>query len=319
VYAISDRDDEVLLLDGGLATELERRGYDISGSLWSARLLQSAPHAIEQLHYDYYAAGADFAITASYQASFEGFATRGIGAGQAAAMLRRSVELARSARARYRHDHPDDQRPLHVAASVGPYGAVSHDGAEYRGDYRLTIDELAVFHARRLEVLAMSGADILACETVPLLDEARALVVLLERHPDVPAWVSFTSPDGVHTSHGERLEECARFLDGVANVVAVGVNCLKPAAVAAAIRSLRGGTKKRIVVYPNSGERWDGGTRDWQGAPEPSSLAALAPRWIEAGARWIGGCCRVGPAEIAQLRRACPAANPRAEPVKTPR
>jgi homocysteine S-methyltransferase len=281
--------DELMILDGGLATELERRGHDVSGPLWSAHVLQTAPEAIEQLHYDYFVAGARCAITASYQASYEGYAAVGLDADKTTALLRLAVELARSARTRYRHDHPADHRPLHVAASVGPYGAISHDGAEYRGDYGLTVAQLIAFHARRFEVLATAGADFLACETIPVLDEARALITLLAAHPDLPAWMSFSSADGVHTSHGEALVECARLLDPVPNVIAVGVNCVRPEVVNDAIRELRRGTSKAIVVYPNSGEHWDGLTHDWHGQADHAGLASLAPQWVSAGARWVGG------------------------------
>lgn len=296
--------DEVMILDGGLATELERRGHDVSGKLWSAEVLRTDPAAIEQLHYDYFAAGARCAISASYQASYEGFAAAGLGADETTALLTRSVELARAARTRFCRDHPDARRELYVAASIGPYGAISHDGAEYRGDYGLSVGQLAGFHARRFGVLAAAGADFLACETIPLLDEARALAALLADHPGTAAWMSFTSPDGIHTSHGEPLVECARLLDRVPNVVAVGVNCVKPEIVGAAIRSLKDGTGKALVVYPNSGEHWDGRTRDWHGACDHESLATLAPRWIRDGARLVGGCCRIGPREIAELNEA---------------
>lgn len=293
--------DELRILDGGLATELERRGHDVSTRLWSASLLRTAPDAIEQVHYDYFAAGAEVAITASYQASYEGFASIGLDADTTTALLRRSVELAQSARDRYCRDHPADRRLLWIAASVGPYGAISHDGAEYRGDYGLTVPQLIEFHSRRFGVLAGSGADLLACETIPVLDEARALVTLLKRHPDTRAWVSFTSADGIHTSRGEPLAECARLLDRIPNVVAIGVNCVRPGIVSDAIREFRAGTDKAIVVYPNSGEQWDGQTHRWHGVWQCDSLAALAPEWISAGARMVGGCCRIGPREIAAL------------------
>ncbi|MEX1994429.1 MAG: homocysteine S-methyltransferase [Steroidobacteraceae bacterium] len=297
-------EDEILVLDGGLATELERRGHDVSSALWSAQLLRTAPEAIEQLHYDYFAAGACCATTASYQASYEGFAAIGLSADETTALLRLSVELARSARARYRRNHPSDCRQLLVAASVGPYGAISHDGAEYHGDYGLTVAQLVEFHAQRFRVLADAGADWLACETIPVLAEARALVTLLADQPEVSAWTSFTSADGIHTSHGEPLVECAELLDRIPNVMAVGVNCVRPEIVCAAIHSLRAGTGKPIVVYPNSGEHWDGTTHDWQGASDRDGLAALAPQWVRAGARLVGGCCRIGPREIAALTAA---------------
>ena len=294
-------DDEVLILDGGLATELARRGEDISGHLWSARVLREKPEAIEQLHYDYFAAGARCATTASYQASYQGFAAIGLDADETTALLRRSVELAQSARARYRRDNPADGRELFVAASVGPYGAILHDGSEYRGDYGLTVGQLVAFHARRFEVLATSGADFLACETIPVLDEARALATLLAQHPDARAWMSFTSPDGIHTSQGEPLTDCAHFLDRIPNVTAIGVNCVRPEVVGDAIRALRAGSGKSIVVYPNSGEQWNAGSGDWSGTPDHGDLAALAAQWIDDGARLVGGCCRIGPRDIASL------------------
>jgi len=293
--------DELMILDGGLATELERRGHDVSGPLWSAAVLRAAPEAIEQLHYDYFAAGARCAITASYQASFEGFAAAGLDADETTALLRRSVELALSARDRFRRDHPDACLPLYVAASIGPFGAISHDGAEYRGDYGLSLAELIDFHARRFRILAAAGADWLACETIPVLVEARALVTLLADQPDTAAWMSFTSADGIHTSHGEPLSDCARLLDPIPNVIALGVNCVRPEIVGAAIRALRSGTDKAIVVYPNSGEHWDGQTQDWHGSSDHESLASLAPQWIKDGARLVGGCCRIGPRDIGEL------------------
>jgi homocysteine S-methyltransferase len=301
IALITAFDKELTILDGGLATELERRGHDVSGRLWSAEVLRTDPAAIEQLHYDYYAAGADVATSASYQASYEGFAAAGLGADETTALLTRSVELAIAARARYRRDHPEGRRKLYVAASIGPYGAISHDGAEYRGDYGLTVAQLVQFHARRFGVLAAAGADWLACETIPVLDEARALAALLADRPGTAAWMSFTSPDGISTSHGEPLVECARLLDRVPNVFAVGVNCVRPEIVGAAVRSLKTGTGKPIVVYPNSGEHWDGQTRDWHGTCGHESLATLAPQWIRDGVHFVGGCCRIGPPEIAEL------------------
>lgn len=297
-------DAPLTILDGGLATELERRGHDVSGALWSAAVLRADPAAIEQLHYDYYAAGADVATSASYQASYEGFAAAGLGDDETTALLTRSVELAIAARARYRRDHPEDRRNLWVAASIGPYGAITHDGAEYRGDYGLTVEQLVEFHARRLAVLAAAGADWLACETIPVLDEARAVATLLADRPDTAAWMSFTSPDGIRTSHGEPLVECAQLLDRVPNVFAVGVNCVRPEIVGEAVRSLKTGTAKPIVVYPNSGEQWDGQAHDWHGSRDQRSLATMARQWVGDGVRLIGGCCRIGPPEIAMLSEA---------------
>jgi homocysteine S-methyltransferase len=293
----------VLILDGGLATELERRGYDISGPLWSARVLLETPDAIEQLHYDYFAAGAHCVISASYQASYDGFAKLGLAREETTALLLQSVSLAQRARDRFNAERTDGAQ-RYVAASVGPYGATRHDGSEYHGNYGLSVAQLRSFHEERFAVLAESSADVLACETIPSLDEARALAQLLCEYPTTNAWFSFTSSDGVHTAHGEALADCARFLDGADNVIAAGVNCVHPRVVGTAIRHLASGTAKPIVVYPNSGEAWDIVQRKWTGSPAKERLAALAPSWIESGARIIGGCCRTGPSDIADLAKA---------------
>jgi homocysteine S-methyltransferase len=304
--------NEILILDGGFATELERRGYDVSGHLWSAQLLLDAPEAVEQLHYDYFAAGADCVISGSYQASYEGFAAVGLTPDEVTSLLRLSVTLAQTARARYEEDvernsprvQDSSKRQRYVAASVGPYGATLHDGSEYHGNYGLTARELREFHAARFAVLADSGADVLACETVPSLDEARALTGLLREHAATNAWLSFASPDGANTAHGEPLIDCARILDGIENIIAVGVNCVDPRIVSTAIEQFTAATEKPIVVYANSGEKWDPSAREWRGTPHAADLAELAPLWVEQGAQLVGGCCRTGPSDIAAIAAA---------------
>ncbi len=283
--------EPVLIGDGGLATELEARGHDLSDPLWSARLLTDAPQEIVAVHAAFFRAGAAIATTASYQASFEGFAARGIDRDESAALLRRSVELAKAARAEA------GAGGLIVAASVGPYGAALADGSEYRGRYGLSVAELRRWHRPRLEVLAAAGADVLACETVPDVDEAEALVDLV-RSAGVPAWLSYTI-EGATTRAGQPLAEAFAVAAGVPEIVAIGVNCCAPGDVLPAIPLARA-VGKPVIVYPNSGERWDG--RAWVGRSHFS--ARLAEQWAAAGARIIGGCCRVGPADIAEVSRA---------------
>lgn len=293
-----------LVLDGGLATELAARGHDLSDALWSARVLLDDPAAIAAVHYDYYAAGAEVAITASYQVTYEGMAARGIDADTTTAVLRRSVALAQGARARLARERELPEGMLLVAASVGPYGAMGHDGSEYRGDYGRGVAELADFHRRRLAVLVESGPDLLACETIPSLAEARALVQVLREFPDATAWVSFTASDGAHTAHGESIAEAARELDEEAQILAVGVNCVAPALVTSLIGEIRRGTRKPIVVYPNAGDVWDATRRAWIVAASCPRLGDLASAWYAAGAAAIGGCCRTTPADIHAVARA---------------
>jgi homocysteine S-methyltransferase len=284
--------DTVLLTDGGLATELEARGHDLSDDLWSARLLVDAPEEIVAVHCAFFRAGASIATTASYQASFDGFAERGISRDDAAGLMRRSVELAKAAR-----DEVGGER--WVAASVGPYGAALANGEEYVGRYGLSVAQLADWHRPRLEVLADAGADVLAVETVPDVDEAEALVGLIHEL-GVPAWLSYTIA-GTTTRAGQPLADAFAVAAGVPEIVAVGVNCCAPDDVLAAVEIAREVTGKPVIAYPNSGEAWDGVRRTWIGSSGWS--AELAPRWVAAGARIIGGCCRVRPDDIAEIAR----------------
>ena len=282
--------DTVLITDGGLATELEARGHDLSDDLWSARLLVDAPEEIVAVHCAFFRAGASIATTASYQASFDGFAERGISRNDAVRLLRRSVELAMDAR-----DQVGGQR--WVAASVGPYGAALTNGEEYVGRYGLSVAQLADWHRPRLEILADARADVLALETVPDIDEAEALVGLVHEL-GVPSWLSYTIA-GATTRAGQPLADAFAVAAGVPEIVAVGVNCCAPADVENAVRVAREVTGKPVIVYPNSGEEWDGERRTWIGNGQWS--ADLVPRWAAAGARIIGGCCRVHPDDIAAL------------------
>jgi homocysteine S-methyltransferase len=285
--------EAVLVADGGLATELEAQGNDLSDSLWSARLLADAPGQILDAHLAFFRAGAQIATSASYQASFEGFAARGLDRREAAGLMRRSVALAQAARDQL----AGDGRTRWVAASAGPYGAALADGSEYRGRYGRSVRELTAWHRPRLEVLAGAGPDVLALETVPDTDEAEALMAAVAGL-GVPAWLSYTIAGG-RTRAGQPLAEAFAVAAGVPEVVAVGVNCCAPADVLPAIAAAREATGKPVIVYPNSGEEWDARRRAWAG--QSGYSPALPPQWIAAGAAIIGGCCRVRPADIAQI------------------
>ncbi len=284
----------VLISDGGLATELETRGHDLSDALWSARLLVDEPAAIEAVHAAYFHAGADIATTATYQASFEGFAARGLTRTESVRLWQRGVALASAAR----DACAGDGRRRWVAASVGPYGAARADGSEYRGRYGRTVAELRAWHRPRMEVLAEAGADLLAVETVPDIDEAEALVDLVNELR-VPAWLSYTI-DGARTRAGQPLADAFAMAADSASIVAIGVNCCSPADVAAAV-DLAARTGKPVVAYPNSGEGWDAARHRWTGPTQ--FTPGQAREWYARGARIIGGCCRVGPAHIAHLAR----------------
>jgi homocysteine S-methyltransferase len=289
------------VLDGAVATELERCGVALDGPLWSARALAEAPEAILAVHRSYLEAGAQVLLTASYQVSALGFRAAGMTDAQAiaaeATALRMAVELAVKART------ASGQAGVLVAASLGPYGAALANGAEFHGNYDFRDEAeqhsaLVRFHAQRIAVLAETEADLLAFETLPSLAEGRAVVEALAGWPQASAWLSFTCRDGAHNAHGEPLQACAALLDSAPQVIAVGVNCTAPALILPLLDELRAATRKALVVYPNSGEGWDAQHRCWTGTADITEYAALAQRWFAAGAQMVGGCCRTGPQHV---------------------
>ncbi|MDE3720253.1 homocysteine S-methyltransferase [Nocardiopsis sp. N85] len=285
-----------VVLDGGLATRLEEYGYDLSGGLWSARLLAEDPDAIRRVHRDHLEAGAEVVTAAGYQAGLPALTARGWSRAEAIGLVRRSVELARLER--------DAFGSGLVAAGVGPYGAARADGSEYTGAYDLDEDGLYSWHRERWRVLADAGADLMACETVPSAAEVRALARLVAETPGVRTWLSLSCRDGVRACDGTPLREVVAELAGspaAPRLVAVGVNCTAPRFVPDLVRVVAEAGFP-AVAYPNSGEVWDAGARRWTGVSSPEEFGAAAVTWCRAGAVLVGGCCRTGPEHIRSVR-----------------
>ena len=300
-----DRSD-AFILDGGLATQLEALGADLSDDLWSARLLLDDPALIRRVHAAYLWAGADCIITSTYQATVPGFMARGLSRQEAEDLLRFSVQLAIEERdtfwqAQHGEPEPGRLRPL-VAASIGPYAAYRADGSEYTGDYDLGEGGLVEFHRRRWHILSATEADLLACETIPNFAEARALAGLLSETPGRWAWFSFTCRDGRHVSDGTPIRDCAAYLDQIDRVAAIGVNCTAPRFLPDLIEEIREVTDRPIIVYPNSGEQYDAPHNRWIGESVPDEFGTMSREWRKLGAACIGGCCRTTPAHIRQIR-----------------
>ncbi|MFC0561547.1 homocysteine S-methyltransferase [Halalkalibacter alkalisediminis] len=290
----------IMILDGAMATELESYGCHLNDRLWSAKILLENPELIKKVHLDYFKAGADCAITASYQATVEGYMERGLTVAEATDLIEKSVQITIEARDEFwasvgnRSNRP---KPL-VAASVGPYGAFLADGSEYRGDYLVNEDELVAFHRDRIKILVEAGADLLACETIPCLLEAKAITRVLKEFPGVYAWISFSAKDEFHTSNGEKIADCAKWLDREEQVAAIGINCSSPDFISSLIKEIKGQTSKPIIVYPNSGEEYDATSKSWSELSTTKPFSLSTQRWYEAGAKIIGGCCRTKPEDI---------------------
>ncbi len=300
-------ESDLVLLDGGLATEFERRGFDLRHRLWSAHLLKADLATVKDVHLSYLSAGADVIATASYQASHAGCLAEGMTHEETDELLRRSVQVALEARREFMIQHPDAARPL-VAASIGPYGAYLANGDEYTGAYDLSDQALRQFHERRWQVLASSKADLLACETIPNGREVQALIALVRRTSPKPVMISLSCRDARHISDGTPVREVAAWVNAVPEIVALGVNCVAPSLVSSLIEELAvGAPDKYLAVYPNSGEYYDGATRTWQGERDAADFAQMATSWRAKGAKLIGGCCRTTPDHIRQLKSVlCP-------------
>jgi homocysteine S-methyltransferase len=295
------------VLDGGLATELERAGCDLRSPLWSGEVLRTQPEKVLAVHRSYLEAGADCLLTASYQLSAMGFREIGLPANEARLAIQQSVALASHARREYAQTEIQARckpRPIWIAGSLGAYGAALHNGAEFHGNYNIAHADLVSFHAERIDAMRHTDADFLAFETIPSIAEAEAILEALARFPYLAAYISFTCRDDGHTGHGEPIEACPRLLDSARNIIAIGINCTAPRYILPLIRKIRAFSTKRIAVYPNSGETWIAETRSWAGSSDPESFSASSAVWRDAGADWIGGCCRTGPEHIRAIARA---------------
>jgi len=281
------------LIDGGLSTELERLGAKIQGELWTGRALLEDPDLVRQAHRAFALAGAEVVISSSYQLSRQGFIEVGLTAADADQALRNSIRVAREAVA---------GTSTKVAASIGPYGAVLHDGSEYRGDYQVSQAELEAFHAERLAILLEEEPDYLAIETIPNLVEARALVQVL-KNVDVPKWFSFTAGSDELLWSGEKITDAVAEIAGLPNLVAVGVNCVNPEFVAQIAERIKSLTDAEIIAYPNRGGTWDSANGVWLGN-KPREFASWLPEWQAAGVTWVGGCCGTDSVDISTLSAA---------------
>lgn len=303
MFALQHAKGSVIILDGGLTAQLDRQGINPDGLLWTAELLYRRPAALVDAHRAYLDAGAEILISASFQASRAGFHQLGIDAEAADELIASSVTLARQAVDDYRQSDTDSG-PRYVAASVGPYGAVLNDGSEYHGNYGVTGRVLHEFHAGRLRVLDNSGADTLACETIPSALEAAVIGELLH-DAKTPAWMSFSCRDENTICDGTAIEEICAAFAGHPNIFALGVNCTPPQYVTSLIRKIRtAAPDKQVVVYPNSGESFVAGENTWTGRAMLDDIVTYAREWQAAGATLIGGCCRVGPEQISALTAA---------------
>ena len=291
-------EQDVVILDGSMSRLLEEQGLEINHRLWTALALVEQPEAIYQVHKQYFDAGANVAITASYQATVKSFEDVGYSEKQAIAYIERSVTLAKKAK----QDSKGGQAKW-IAGSIGPYGAYLSDGSEYTGAYQISDYELKDFHEERIKALIASGVDVLAIETIPRLDELRVILNIIAVI-NFPVWVSISLKDTAHLANGDSLADFQQLVEQDQNVIAYGINCVSPQLVAPVIENLSVAATKPLVAYPNSGAIFDAVTKTWSEEISVEQVFSTDARcWHQKGAKLIGGCCCSTAEDIARLAR----------------
>ncbi|XP_012940179.1 homocysteine S-methyltransferase YbgG [Aplysia californica] len=293
---------KVVVLDGGTGMTLQEMGHVFPQGdlLWSARIVKSHPGDLIKLHKQFYSSGADIVVTATYQASLDGYRkVFNLDEEAARDCLKLGVTLAQTARDEI---EKDTGRRLYVAASIGAYGAVQTDWSEYNGRYVDTMSkqELSDWHLPRMKAILETNPDLLAFETIPAVKEAEAVLDNLQHFPDVKAWLTFQCKDGFTTGHGESIVDAVRLVARYKNVVATGINCVHPKFVTSLLQQIA--TAKLdipIIVKPNAGffEHDESTSGVWK-------LSDQVDEWLRLGATWLGGCCHIYSSDIAEMRRA---------------
>lgn len=314
-----------ILLDGGQATEYERRGADLSrGALWSARLIADSPSLVREVARAYLLSGADIVSTATYQATVEGIARNFLASTEdATEIFQNGVRLVCDERDKFWAEHKNNSRrkPI-VAGSIGSYGACMADGSEYSGHYDHTIGEFEDFHLPRALLATQAAADLLAFETIPNDTEAQAIVRMMTNHHElstIPYYISLFCSDeqklGCGADIGDTLAALLRQNCHSKNLVALGVNCVSPrlghrlvpifrAKIRSTLESLDIGYGwiVRVVLYPNSGEAW---TREkgWYQGSCKITMSDWTQLVYAAKPDIAGGCCQTTPEHIRNLRQ----------------
>lgn len=289
--------NKVRLMDGGFASQLSTYVGDIIDGhpLWSSYFLAVGKDFVVQTHRDFIRAGADIIMTNSYQASVGGFMEYlHMDYDSSYQLIKSSVYNVKEAIA-LEAKHSRVRSDILVAGSVGPYGASLRDGSEYRGDYAEVVSEatMAEWHRPRIQALVDAGADILALETIPASKEAQMLCRLLREWPNQKVWLSFSCKDEKHISNGEKFTPVARACYNMNpdQLIAVGINCIRPLMVSPLIEQLK--TEHiPLVVYPNSGERWDAVNARWIDRELCEPVDKYITEWLDDGVTIVGGCCR---------------------------
>jgi S-methylmethionine-dependent homocysteine/selenocysteine methylase len=289
----------VVLLDGSMGRELRLRGVDIPETIWSANALLTAPDEVINIHMDNIAAGANVITTNTYGVIRRDLAKEGL-QDRFEELNVMACELAIEARRR------SGKEDVKIAGSMPPLRG------SYRADLVGEYEEILPLYQEQAGILARY-VDLILCETMSSALEARAAATAACA-TGKPVWVAWTLHDnrlGVLRSE-ETLQQA---FDAIAELPVSGhlANCCPPESIESAISVLAGMPGDYCGGYANTfmpipeewtlnGEGEAGGLLAVRDELDAETYAALALRWVAAGANVIGGCCGTSPEYIAQIR-----------------
>lgn len=291
---------DTVLLDGGMGRELEARGVKLSPRIWSASALLDAPEVVVETHAAFIAAGAEVITTNNY-AVVPALLSREDLEARLEELTRLAIRLARQAAA-------DSGGKVRIAGSLPPLQIT------YRPDLVPTAGEALPVY-RRIAALLAESCDLLVCETMSSGLEARN-AARAAAETGLPVWVAFTLEDDAtgRLRSGEEIPEAVAALDGIP-LQALLLNCTTPESVSRGLPALRDATELPVGAYANRfeplREPWElPGLRQVRDDLGVQDYTEAVRGWIEAGAHIVGGCCGIGPAHIADLRKALAAQGP---------
>lgn len=288
---------ELILLDGALGTELERRGVPTPLPLWSAQAILDAPDTLRQIHEDYARAGADVLATATFRTTPRVMRKSGRPEADADAEAGRLTEAAVRIATEGR-DRAAAGRTIWIGGSMGPLEDC------YRPEDAPPADAMEREHADQARRLARAGVDLILLETMNRIDEA-VHAARAARETGLPFTVSFVCRGGASLFSGESLTDAVRAVEPY-GPAAVLVNCTPLDETAACLEAMSRATTLPFGGYPNAGTVGASGAWSFDPAVTPERFAALARGWMSTGAQVLGGCCGTSPEHIRALRETLP-------------
>lgn len=304
---------KVLVLDGGQGTELERRGIQVANPVWSTIPFinesfwseSSAERKIvKEMYSDFIKAGAEMLMTVTYQASFKSVSdnTPIKTLSEYDSLLTRIVDFARGCIGEDKY----------LIGSIGSWGA--HVCCEFTGDYGPNPEAIEYYEYFKPQVENFNKSpqiDLIAFETVPNIHEVKAILSWDKTILSKPFYIGLSVDDSGVLRDGTTIAEIAEFIKSLGdklnpNFTFLGINCVSYNASSKILASIHAVLPDMpLLVYPNSGEVYDAEKKIWHPNGDKSNTWDLVvKKYIEAGARLIGGCCRTTPEDIAEVSEA---------------